>query len=246
MPIEVIGAGFGRTGTWSTKFALERLGLPCYHMFEVVRNKANVGHLEFWRDVARRPEGASCDWERVFAKYRATIDFPGSSVWRELIAAYPNAKVLLTLHPHGPDAWYDSVVDTIYRPETMWQFAVLGVLSPFGRKMGEMTRELIWRRSLRGTMPDRAKAAARYLAHLEEVKAAAPAERLLIFSVDQGWEPLCRFLGLPIPDEPFPHVNDRAAMRRTMRGVMIGMSVSVAIVASLAIVAAYTLYRIFG
>lgn len=96
MTLELIGAGFGRTGTWSTFTALNRLGFPSYHMQEVIINKANKGHLDFWRKVANSPPGSQHDWSRVFANYRATVDNPGCCVWRELMAAYPNAKVLLT------------------------------------------------------------------------------------------------------------------------------------------------------
>ena len=84
MELQVIGAGFGRTGTWSTKAALDQLGFPCYHMSEILSNKENKSHLNFWRKVANSPPGAQQDWSQVFAKYQATVDFPGSCVWREL------------------------------------------------------------------------------------------------------------------------------------------------------------------
>src|SRR5579872_2372141 len=166
-------------------------------MSEVILNKENKSHLDFWRKVANSPQGAQHDWEKVLGKYRATVDNPGCCVWRELLAAYPGAKVLLTLHPRGAEAWYESTTDTIYFTETLWQFKVLELLAPFGRKFGDMAHKLIWQRSLRGAMSDKAKAIARYEAHVEEVKAAVPADRLLIFKVDEGWAPLCRFLGLP-------------------------------------------------
>jgi hypothetical protein len=157
MTLKVIGAGFGRTGTWSTKAALNELGLPCYHMSEIILNKENKSHLNFWRKVANSPPGATQDWQQVFAKYQATVDNPGCCVWRELLAAYPGAKVLLTLHPRGAEAWYESTIDTIYFTENMWQFKVLEWLTPFGRKFGDMSRKLIWERSLQGTMSDKAK-----------------------------------------------------------------------------------------
>ena len=85
MPLEIIGAGFGRTGTMSTYVALNQLGIPCYHMIEVLQNKANKGHLDFWRRVAHAPPGAKADWEKVFANYRACLDNPACCVWRELL-----------------------------------------------------------------------------------------------------------------------------------------------------------------
>lgn len=227
MALKVIGAGYGRTGTLSTQAALNRLGFPCYHMLEVLENPANQSHLDFWLGVARDEPGAQHDWERAFAGYTATVDNPGCCVWRELMAAYPDAKVILTLHPRGPVAWFESTLATIYFTERMWQFKVLEKTTPFGRKFGEMSRRLIWQRSHRGTMPDRAQAVARYVQHVEEVKAAVPPERLLIFSADEGWWPLCDFLGVPVPEEPFPNLNDRTAINAKIRDITKGAYVIV-------------------
>ena len=120
MTLKIIGAGFGRTGTTSGQAALNQLGFPCYHMFEVIENKANKGHLDFWRKVANAPAGKQHDWPQVFSKYTATVGNPGCCVWRELMAAYPKATVLLTLHPRGPEACYQSTIETIYFTERMW------------------------------------------------------------------------------------------------------------------------------
>ncbi len=228
MGLQIIGAGFGRTGTWSTFAALNRLGLPCYHMREVLFNKANRGHLDFWRDVANSPAGTRHDWNRVFARYAATVDNPACCVWRELLAEYPEAKVLLTLHPRGAAAWYESSIDTIYFTETLWQFKVLEWLTPFGRKMGAISHHLVWGRTLRGVMHDRAKAMARYEAYVDEVKAAVAPDRLLIFRVTDGWGPLCRFLGVPEPQEPFPNLNDREHIKQTIRELIRGCYVTLA------------------
>jgi hypothetical protein len=235
MALKVIGAGFGRTGTWSTLHALNQLGFPCYHMTEVVQNKANKPHLNFWLKVANSPPGAQQDWEQVFAR----------CVWRELLVAYPDAKVLLTLHPRGAEAWYESTIDTIYFSEAMWQFKVLEWLTPFARKFGKMCHILIYERSLQGTMPDRAKAIARYNAHIDEVKAAVPADKLLVFSVDQGWAPLCAFLGAPTPADAFPNVNDRASFKKMVGNVINGMYVTVAAYAIVAALLLYGAYRLF-
>jgi len=208
MSLQIIGAGFGRTGTMSTYTALKELGFPCYHMAEVIMNKENKSHIDFWKKVADEPEGKQQQWETVFAKYTAMVDNPGSCVWKELSVAYPGAKVLLTLHPRGAEAWYESTMNTIYFTEIMWQIKVLAFFIPFFRKFVPMSRKLIWQRSLKNTMPDKAAAISRYNQYIEEVKAAVPAERLLIFQVNQGWGPLCTFLNIPVPPTPFPNVND--------------------------------------
>ena len=222
MALKIIGAGFGRTGTLSVCHALNQVGFPCYHMYEVIENKQNIGHLDFWRRVAHSEPGAQHDWEQVFARYTATVDNPGCCVWRELMMAYPEAKVLLTLHPRGPDTWYESTIETIYAPNRMWQFALLRKVLPFAHKFGDMVNTLIWQRSHRGTMEDRTQAIALYQQHIADVKAAVPPERLLVFSVDQGWRPLCDFLSVPVPDTPFPNVNDRATMQKHLQKMRLG------------------------
>jgi len=222
MALKVIGAGFGRTGTMSVYTALNQLGFPCYHMIEVLQNKQNTSHLDFWRGVANSPAGMQHDWEQVFSRYTAAVDNPACCVWRELMVAYPDAKVLLTVHPRGADVWYDSTMETIYFTETMWQFKVLEFATPFGRKMGDMSHKLIWERSHKGTMKDRAAAIAHYNQHIADVKAAVPPERLLVYSVDQGWKPLCDFLGVPVPTSEFPNVNDRAEIKKVLSGMTRG------------------------
>jgi hypothetical protein len=234
--IQVIGAGYGRTGTMSTKAALGILGLPCYHMDEVPRRK-NKGHIDFWFRVAESPAGATHDWQRVFKEYAASVDFPSSCVWREQMQAYPNAKVLLTLHPGGPEGWYKSTTETIYSLMTRWEFKALARLLPRPPKIHTMVRKLVWERTLNNTMDDRAAALRRYQQHIDEVRAAVPADRLLVFSVDQGWQPLCDFLGLPIPQQDFPKVNDTAQIKRMINmlawGIKLAMALSVGLIGAL-------------
>lgn len=229
MSLKIIGAGFGRTGTLSTFTALNQLGFPCYHMIEVIMNKENKTHLDFWNNVANAPAGQQHNWNEVFKNYTATVDNPGCCVWKELLQAYPDAKVILTLHPRGPEAWYESTIDTIYFTENVWQFKFLALFTPFAKKMSNMSRKLIWQRSHKGTMDDKAAALARYQEHIDEVKATVPADRLLIFTVDQGWEPLCTFLGVSQPESNFPNVNDRAEVKKTIANITKGAYVFLAI-----------------
>ncbi|TJY62277.1 sulfotransferase [Sinimarinibacterium sp. CAU 1509] len=246
MSLKVVGAGYGRTGTLSLCTALNQLGFPCYHMFEVIGNKDNKTHLDFWRKVANGKPGTQYEWNEVFSKYTATVDNPACCVWRELVAAYPDAKVVLTVHPRGADAWYESTMDTIYFTESMWQFKVLELTTPFGRKFGDMSRKLIWQRSHQGTMRDRNRAIERYHQHIAEVKAAVPADKLLIFSVDQGWAPLCDFLGVPVPSTEFPNVNDRAQIKQTIAGITRGAYVIVGVAAVALAGMAYGLLRVLS
>jgi len=208
--LEIIGAGFGRTGTSSVRKALNELGFPCYHMFDVLFNPQCRADIDFWQEVADDPQSVARDWNRVFAPYRATVDFPACAVWRPLLAAHPKAKVLLTLHARGPEAWYDSTRGTIYVGTG------LEAGTTFARKVNDMMDRLVWRGLLQGTMENRDAAIARYNAHIAEIRAAVPPEQLLLFSPDQGWEPLCAFLGVPVPTAPFPNVNNREEMARTV------------------------------
>ena len=246
MALKVIGTGFGRTGTMSTYAALNQLGFPCYHMFEVIENKDNKTHLDFWQKVANTPAGTKHDWDAVFAKYTAAVDNPACCVWRELMQAYPDAKVLLTLHPRGPKAWYESTIDTIYFTENRWQAKLLSYFAPFVRKMSDMSRKLIWQRNHKGTMNDPAHAIAHYQQHIEDVKAAVPPDKLLVFQVDQGWKPLCDFLGVPIPAGPFPNVNDRAQIKKVLAGMTAGAYVILALGAAALAGVIYGVTRLLG
>ncbi|MFD6099741.1 sulfotransferase family protein [Nocardiopsis flavescens] len=207
--MHVIGAGFGRTGTMSLKVALERLGLgPCYHMREAIRAP---GHKALWLDAA---QGAPVEWDRVFDGYASTVDWPACHFWRELTAVYPEARVVLTVR--DPEPWYRSTRETIYVLST-WVARVAAPFFPTARGMAAMTRAVIWDGTFGGRFEDRDHALAVFRDHVEEVRAAVPHDRLLVYDVKEGWEPLCRFLGVPVPDEPFPHVNDRDHQKGKIR-----------------------------
>jgi hypothetical protein len=197
MPLDVIGPGFGRTGTASLKRALEILGFgPCHHMEEVFENPAQVPH---WQAVAAREP---VDWDVVFAGYRSQVDWPGAHPWRELAAAYPEAKVVLSVRPE--EAWWNSFSATIARLLAGYKDSPA---PPHVMNMLGAGQEMIEVQTFGGPATDRQAAIAALRRRTEEVRAAIPPERLLVFDVAQGWEPLCAFLGVPVPREPFPRVN---------------------------------------
>lgn len=226
--LEVIGAGFGRTGTLSLKVALEELGFaPCEHMTEIFGDGERIAR---WDEAARAKErGEPFAWERLFGGYRATVDWPGAYFWREMAAAYPEAKVILTTR--DPARWYESARSTIYRPYELragggkgWRgraghllFELLGRLAPSARRGGEMVERVIWRGTFDGRFGEREHALDVFRRHNEAVRSAVPAERLLVFEVKEGWEPLCHFLDVPVPTTPFPHLNDTADFQRMIR-----------------------------
>lgn len=214
MPLEVIGAGFGRTGTLSLKRALEELGLgPTYHMEEVIRNPS---HIRRWLLYARTN---TIDWDTVFANFRSGVDFPVSCVWAELAARYPDAKVVLTVR--DPQAWWESTASTIYRVRTMFPRWLVRLVPITGWYI-EMTDRLVWTGIFGGRFQDRKHAIEVFERHVAEVISTCPPDRLLVFDVADGWEPLCAFLGVPVPHRPFPRLNDASAMRRRIAAVRWG------------------------
>ena len=222
----------------STKHALNQLGFPCYHMDELPKRK-NKGHANFWAEVAKAPPGEQHDWQRVFANYSATVDFPSSCVWREQMQAYPGAKVLLTLHPGGAEAWYKSATETIYSLQSRWEFKTLRALIPFPLTFPTMVETLVWKRTLKDTMDCREDALARYQQHIDEVIEAVPENKLLLYSVDQGWQPLCEFLGVDVPDTEFPRVNDTAQIKKLIGAATWAARIALLVAAGIVCALAY-------
>ena len=196
MAIQIIGAGVGRTGTYSLRLAINQLGLgPCHHMEEVIDNLPVQGPL--WSGALK----GNADWEAIYNGYQSAVDWPTAAFFRELINAYPSARFILT--HRSPESWADSFMGTIYKliadrdqapPELKeWLEMVNGIVSKTGFP-GGLERE------------DLMKA---FVAHNEAVKKTIPASQLLVYEVKEGWEPLCAFLGVPVPDEPFPRTNRR-------------------------------------
>src|SRR5258707_11516938 len=178
MPLKVIGAGFGRTGTLSLKVALERLGFAkCYHMTEVF---AKPDHVKLWDAAAR---GEPVDWEALFRGYQATVDWPGCNFYQEYLRLYPDAKVILTVR--DPERWYDSARQTIYYVRQ----AFPGWLTPFLPRMGRfrpMIDRLIWVGMFHGRFEDRSHTIEVFNRHNEEVKQVVPNDRLLVYEVSEG------------------------------------------------------------
>jgi hypothetical protein len=196
MALEIIGPGFGRTGTNSLKVALEHLGYgPAHHMFEV---RDHPEQLPAWQALA---DGGTPDWDTIFRGYRAQVDWPGARYWRELAAHYPDAKVILTVR--DADQWFDSVEATIAR-----FIAGRGTYDvPHINGVAEMANKLIVEGVFDGRMFERPHATALFNAHIAEVQATIPASRLLTFDLNQGWAPLCAFLECPVPQISFPRLN---------------------------------------
>ncbi|NNE24784.1 MAG: sulfotransferase family protein [Rhizobiales bacterium] len=188
MTLSLIGAGFGRTGTESMKLALEQLGLGrCHHMREVIDDEEL---RDRWRKVVN---GEPPDWDQLFDGFGCTVDWPSAYYWRELAAHYPDAKILLTVR--SSDSWYKSFSNTILK------------VIESGDSLTGMGPQLVGKKVFAGRAGDRDHAISLYERNTAEVQAAFPPERLLTYTVGDGWEPLCAFLGKPVPDTPFPRTN---------------------------------------
>lgn len=188
--MKVIGSGLGRTGTHSLKLALEKLlGAPCYHMFEVFPRPAHFG---LWTKAAH---GEHVDWHALFDGFAAAVDWPAAAFWEEISAAYPDA-IILHSERSSPEAWFKSASETIFKEREQ----------PRPPPMQEMAAALFGNR-FTPHIRDQAAAIAAYSKHNAHVRATAPSSRLVIWKPGDGWAPICAALKLPVPSEPFPHVN---------------------------------------
>ena len=208
--LRLINTGLGRTGTTSLKVALERLGFgPCYHMFDIVGNEQRLGQWEKIVCDAQRP-----DWDVVFDGYTSAVDGPCAIYYRQIVEAFPEAKVMLTVR--DAERWYQSTYDTLY------QFSLNGGGGPSGThsmrsRVHRLTSTMVWNGLFGGRFSEKDYAIEAFRSHNQEVIDAVGPENLLVYDVKDGWEPLCAFLGVDVPSEDFPRVNDTESMRERIR-----------------------------
>ena len=196
MSLKVIGAGLGRTGTMSLKLALEQLlGGPCYHMTELFQHLE--AHTPLWHAAAR---GEAVDWDQVFSGYIAAVDEPVSMLWKPITEYYPDAVVVLSAR--DAESWWKSARETILEVKINPDPNA----TPERKAWLNMVLE-VYRHVYPEGFSDKDKAIAAYQAHNKRVMAGVPVDRLLVWQVSDGWEPLCRVLDQPVPDTPFPVSN---------------------------------------
>ncbi len=196
MSLKVIGAGVGRTGTYSLKISINQLGFgPCHHMEEVLHNIPV--QVPLWNAAA----AGDPDWATIYEGYQSAVDWPTARFYGELAAAFPEAKFILT--HRTPESWAKSFSFTIYE-----LLSHKAEAPDDKREWLEMASRIITDTGFTQGL-DEAGLMRAFTAHNEAVKAAIPAERLLVYQVKDGWVPLCGFLGVPVPDGPFPRTNDR-------------------------------------
>lgn len=197
MGLRIVGAGFGRTGTLSLKLALEQLGFgPSYHMYELFNHHPD--HIQDW-DAAH--QGRQVDWDALYTGYNATVDWPSCNLWKVLSEYYPDSKIIINIR--DPESWHKSVLNTIL-PASIRS---IESTDPEQKVIGEWLFRVIWDGVFGGRITDRSHATRIYNQHVENVLKNTPSDRLLVFEGTQTWEPLCEFLGCPVPDQPFPRAN---------------------------------------
>ncbi|HTA28089.1 MAG TPA: sulfotransferase [Bacteroidia bacterium] len=209
MALKIIGSGMGRTGTHSLKEALEILGFgKCYHMVELFKNPDG---LKCFTDAEN---GKTPDWDSLFNGYQSAIDYPVAKYYKELIKKYPDAKVIHTVR--DPDSWYKSCMETIFWASKPNAGRILNMMvrMPFSSDLRKRLPVLKYNGSLidkefGNNLNDKARVLQSFQKRTEEVLATVPKERLLVFKVQDGWEPLCKFLNVPIPNTPFPRSNSK-------------------------------------
>jgi Sulfotransferase domain len=200
--LKVFGAGYPRTASLSLKIALEQLGFgPCHHMTEVFPRPER---WQYWVDAS---QGKPVDWDTVFEGFVSSSDAPACFFFKEITARYPDAKVILSVR--DADKWADSAANT-----AMGLVMRDGVV---GTPMGDWLDKTFYFR-IGDALGDADRLKRFYAEHNDAVMATVPAEQLLVYEVGSGWEPLCEFLGVPVPDEPYPRVNDRMQFSDIARG----------------------------
>lgn len=201
--LQIIGASFGRTGTLSLKMALEKLRFgPCHHMVEVFDNP---GLLERWQRVIR---GDPIEWDEVFQDYRSCVDWPAAAYWQSLADHYPDARVILTTR--DPYEWYTSFERTILRTVQSTDRPANAHI----RATLDMAESVLRDCVFGGAPPTREWSIRRFRSNERMVQRVIDPDRLLIFDVREGWEPLCEFLNTPIPETEFPCVNREEQFKR--------------------------------
>jgi Sulfotransferase domain len=203
LALDVIGTGLGRTGTKSLQIALEQIGFgPCHHMTEVF---AAPESIPLWMAAATGPG----DWETIFKGFRAAVDYPTAGHWRAIRAAFPDAKVIHTVR--DPEVWFESTQATIFSPS---------LRTPAGEKMAPFVQSFLG--PIYPHLQDRAYMVEHFKRHTEAVLKEVPAEQLLVFEAKMGWEPLCKFLGVPVPATPYPSENTRAEFVERVKSMAAG------------------------
>ena len=208
MGIEVIGAGYGRTGTTSFKQAMEILGFgKCYQMKDVIEKSQS----DKWIQMSDSKDPKVIRDIMDNRGYRSTCDQPACAYWKEQLQIYPNAKIVVTVR--DPEKWYKSWMNTAALMQPDFESCPFGVRVFMGlgffnfKNFAKMYSKVITDDTFNGDLSKKNMISA-YQKHSENIKLLCPSEKVLFFNSSDGWEPLCKFLNVPIPNKPYPYLNE--------------------------------------
>jgi Sulfotransferase domain len=222
MSLLVFGSGVGRTGTHSLKLALEILGFgKCYHMEELFNHPEGLAYFE------KAERGEPVEWDKLFEGYKSAVDYPAARYYKQLIAAYPEAKIIHTMR--DAESWYQSASETIFwaTKPSFGRIAAMMIRMPFSSTVRKRFPILKFDGTLLDTLfgkniKDKQAVIKRYNEINAEVLNTIPKDRSLVYEVKSGWEPLCKFLNVPVPNVPFPRSNTRETFKEMVAKVAAG------------------------
>jgi hypothetical protein len=210
--MQVIGAGLPRTGTMSLQAALDQLHYPCYHMETLFRQPF---HVKQWHNLLNKT--GAMNWEKLFSGFQAAVDAPTCFYVQELLQVYPDAKVILTVRV--PESWYTSWTTLLKTSRSLqWQWTLIPHIS----SVRQYNKALLKKFGFHPFTLSQKELLHNFEVHNRMIQETVPAERLLVFRVQEGWEPLCQFLGCDIPKTPFPHLNTGADTLRKKLYLLLG------------------------
>ncbi|GIJ92711.1 hypothetical protein Asppvi_001989 [Aspergillus pseudoviridinutans] len=221
VPMKVLALGYGRTGTRSLRDALLTLGYHhTYHTFDAVY--VNPRECKIWlKGLHAKCDGVGKkfgreEFDQLLGHCQAVADMPAAYFAPELIQAYPDAKVILTIR--DIDEWHESVKNTLQIADSSLISGILGFTAkilfmpnrwnyPMFQKLNKVLYDGDFKKNGRKSFEQ----------HYDHVRSLVPPENLLEYHMKDGWEPLCRFLGKPIPAEPVPYINQREGFNKKFR-----------------------------
>ena len=229
-PLQLICPGFPRSATESLQVALLQLGYDhTYHGWDVLLEEPH--RLPAWARLGQRKfdgeEDGDCtitaeEFDALIGHSQAVIDTAASVFAAELITAYPDAKVILNTRS-DLDAWNDSCVKNVGEINENWSIWFSSFFTSYGywswKAYERYLHPGLFRAPCSGSRGEVQKAIKKngkwiYREHCAMIRGMVPKERLLEWSVEDGWQPLCEFLGKPVPDEPFPRTNGPAGFAK--------------------------------
>ncbi|THC99771.1 hypothetical protein EYZ11_000701 [Aspergillus tanneri] len=230
-PLQVICVGLPRSATESLSMALQKLGYTTFHGWDLVAEEGT--YIQGWNKLAARKYGpaskdgsrsiSATEFDALLGHCDVVIDSAASLFSAELVVAYPDAKVILNSR-RDLAAWQRSVIKTIVPIQESW---FLWTMRWFESDLWWLWQFYmvhgypgLFRATYDGSIREAIQHQWVYRDHCSMARGMVPKDRLLEWTVEEGWEPLCKFLGKPVPDEPFPRTNDASGFEKNVDNLL--------------------------